>query len=177
MSKSTRESARPSVRLAELGEAKLESTAAGYRLTGRRGAIDLGGLLTYGARWYDFWANVIFWRNPVRKLPKFTLVAVLTVGLAATAAIAALLEFEQVSAAACAIVLGMLAVMLYLVDRRRAAQAGRERREIARAMEPLEQQVRRVEAQVDMMQRRVIAALETSRLEEADRAREANKAK
>lgn len=113
----------------------------------------------------------------MRKLPKFTLVAVLTVGVAATGAIAALLEFEQVSVAACAIALGMLAVMLYLADRRRAAQAGRERREIARAYEPLEQQVRRVEAQVDMMQRRVIAALETSRLEEADRAREAKKAK
>lgn len=65
----------------------------------------------------------------------------------------------------------MLAVLLYLADRRRVAQAERERREMNRAIEPLEQQVRRVESQVDMMQRRVIAALETSRLEEADRAR------
>lgn len=108
----------------------------------------------------------------MRTFSKFTLVAAATLGVAFVGAVASALGFERVGLAACNVALMSTAILVFLADRRRRAQAKRDQRESRGVLISLEEQSRRVEVQVDMMQRRVIAALETARLEEADRARD-----
>lgn len=107
----------------------------------------------------------------MRKVSKFTLVGGAAVIVALLGAIAGILDRGTLAVAAGNVALALIAGLVVLADRRRRRQALRERKAVGSSLGQLHRQSERVEQQVDMVQRRVIAALETARLEEIDRAR------
>lgn len=107
----------------------------------------------------------------MRKVSKFTLAGGAAVAVALLGAVAGVLDRGAIALAAGNLALALVAGLVVLADRRRRRQASRERKDIGSSLAQLHHQTQRMEQQVDMVQRRVVATLETARLEEIDRAR------
>lgn len=109
----------------------------------------------------------------MRKLPKFTLIGGVTLVVALGGALASLFELWKLALIAGNLAIALVAGLVVWADRRRRLQARRERRALGSSLTQLNRQALRIEQQVDMVQRRVVSALEAARLEEIDRARAA----
>ncbi|MGP3535461.1 hypothetical protein ACTU3I_11755 [Microbacterium sp. RD1] len=95
------------------------------------------------------------------------LVVSVVVALGLGAATAAALGAIALAIALLGVGLAAMAVLLLILERRTQAAAGQTRRSVNRMTD----QVQRIETLVDAMQRRVVASVESARVEAAERHR------